>query len=421
MDTRHPDEGTIHAYVERQLPLAEQARVDAHVSSCAECAASVAEARGLIAAASRIVGALDDVPAKVIPARPVRRLPPWLAAAAVMVLAVGVSSVAVQRGLESRRDVSTMAADAAGEPQQAVAAESQASPMAPPVTPERSELSSAPTAATGAAPATRRDAGERRSGTVASAADPVRKAGVREEAVVLPAPAASAPPALPPAAADFSAAEERASASERATGAAAPIGRAATRMQAAAPSDAAALSLRQSEITITGRVMTADGSPLAGANVFVSSLNLSVGTDATGRYTLIVPPGEAQRDRLVVRARAIGYVPQEQLLRVPIGSQTADFELRRDGTQLTEVTITGGTTVAGEQPERTTRYEAAPGVIVELREFHAAARIPPARPGTNEYRWGDASGARQYVLSGPLAIAELERLAGRLGELRIVR
>jgi hypothetical protein len=89
----HPDEGTIQAYVEGQLPAAELERVAAHVAACAECSDRVAETRGIVAAASRIVSALDDVPAHVIPARRTRRLPPWAAAAAGLLLVVGVTSV----------------------------------------------------------------------------------------------------------------------------------------------------------------------------------------------------------------------------------------------------------------------------------------------------------------------------------------
>jgi hypothetical protein len=58
----HPDEGTIHAWLDDALDAAAAARVAAHVRDCAECAARVAEARGLIAGASRVVAALDDVP-----------------------------------------------------------------------------------------------------------------------------------------------------------------------------------------------------------------------------------------------------------------------------------------------------------------------------------------------------------------------
>ena len=64
---QHPDEGTIHAWLDGALAPAEAKRIEEHVASCESCGAAVAEARGLIAAASRILTALDDVPAGVIP------------------------------------------------------------------------------------------------------------------------------------------------------------------------------------------------------------------------------------------------------------------------------------------------------------------------------------------------------------------
>ena len=59
-DNVHPDEGTIHAWLDDALTAEESARIEEHVSSCASCAAAVAEARGLIAGASRVVAMLDD-------------------------------------------------------------------------------------------------------------------------------------------------------------------------------------------------------------------------------------------------------------------------------------------------------------------------------------------------------------------------
>lgn len=66
---RHLDEGTIHTWLDGALPPDESQRAEAHVAACETCAAAVAEARGLIAASSRILGTLDDVPAGVIPGR----------------------------------------------------------------------------------------------------------------------------------------------------------------------------------------------------------------------------------------------------------------------------------------------------------------------------------------------------------------
>src|SRR4051812_25492127 len=64
----HLDEGTIHAWLDGALPPDESARIEAHTKECAECAALVAEARGFVAGASRIVSSLDVVRGNVIPA-----------------------------------------------------------------------------------------------------------------------------------------------------------------------------------------------------------------------------------------------------------------------------------------------------------------------------------------------------------------
>ena len=107
----HLDEGTIHAWLDGELPPDESARVESAVDSCPECAALVAEARGLIAASSRILSSLDAVPAGVIPgssanvdqlaALRARRKAasrhwwrdPRFAAAASLILVAGVSSL----------------------------------------------------------------------------------------------------------------------------------------------------------------------------------------------------------------------------------------------------------------------------------------------------------------------------------------
>jgi hypothetical protein len=96
----HPDEGLIHAWLDGELDPAEAARVEALVESDAEWAAAAAEARGLIAASSRIAATLDRVPANVIPGaprakpavQPASRQWVWRAAA---VLAVMVGSAVV--------------------------------------------------------------------------------------------------------------------------------------------------------------------------------------------------------------------------------------------------------------------------------------------------------------------------------------
>jgi len=63
---QHPDEGSIHAWLDGELDPSEAALLDEHVRGCTECGARVAEARGLMAGASRVIGQLDVTPARLI-------------------------------------------------------------------------------------------------------------------------------------------------------------------------------------------------------------------------------------------------------------------------------------------------------------------------------------------------------------------
>src|ERR1700760_1699827 len=107
---QHLDEGTAHAWLDGALPADEAARIEAHVATCDECSALVAEARGLIAGSSRIVSTLDVVRGDVVPkpkpaSRPlwnVLRLSPSRAALAATLLIAVASLLVVRRAPTSR-------------------------------------------------------------------------------------------------------------------------------------------------------------------------------------------------------------------------------------------------------------------------------------------------------------------------------
>jgi hypothetical protein len=135
---QHLEEGTIHAWLDGALPSDDAAHVEEHVEHCAECAAMVADARGLIAGASRIVSALDIVPGGVLPkstttavAAPPRsvwrslHLTPFRAALAASLM-VAAGSLFVLRGSRQPVAVSSKFEHPAGVP-----AASLPAPMAP--------------------------------------------------------------------------------------------------------------------------------------------------------------------------------------------------------------------------------------------------------------------------------------------------
>jgi putative zinc finger protein len=105
---QHLDEGTIHAWLDGALAGDEAADVAKHVAECGDCAAMVAEARGIIVAAGSIISALDGVRSGVIPTpKPVvagqgslwrrLRLTPGRAALAATLLVAVASLLTVRR------------------------------------------------------------------------------------------------------------------------------------------------------------------------------------------------------------------------------------------------------------------------------------------------------------------------------------
>jgi hypothetical protein len=100
---QHPDEGMIHAWIDGALDAETVRDLETHLASCEECARMAAEARGLVAASSRILTALDNVPARVIPVAgghakpgpviPRWRTPFWMRTAAAVVIVAGVSAL----------------------------------------------------------------------------------------------------------------------------------------------------------------------------------------------------------------------------------------------------------------------------------------------------------------------------------------
>ena len=117
----HLDEAAAHAFVDGAYPDADAARVVLHLRECPACAALVADARGLVAAAAGVLRKLDDGPAAIagvtpVAARPTdgglgrgrpvaRRMPPSAlraAAAALIVAGLGGGAYVAARAPQVR-------------------------------------------------------------------------------------------------------------------------------------------------------------------------------------------------------------------------------------------------------------------------------------------------------------------------------
>jgi len=94
----HVDEGTLHAYLDGELPSTERAAVEAHLADCAACRGNLTEERSLRERASAVLGSARPTERPAPPLDQLRREPkrsPWrvrrsFAWAASIALALGV-------------------------------------------------------------------------------------------------------------------------------------------------------------------------------------------------------------------------------------------------------------------------------------------------------------------------------------------
>jgi hypothetical protein len=199
---QHLDEGSIHSWLDGALSADEAAQVEAHVTDCPKCEAAVAEARGFIAASSRILTALDHVPAGVVPAARSGKWhnrAAWRAAAAVLVVAVG--SLVVVRNSDRKPALATASSDTIGVPNaaatqpQGVGPPPEAAPMRELQIPAAVAPSTRRAVASGAAAPGKPTAEADFSGKgVSSAAQPKVIARSQVEGAATLAPQSAAPP-----------------------------------------------------------------------------------------------------------------------------------------------------------------------------------------------------------------------------------
>jgi len=94
----HVDEGTLHAYLDGELPPAERTALETHIADCASCRATLTEERALRERASAVLGSARPAERPAPPLEQLRREPkrsPWrvrrsFAWAASIALALGV-------------------------------------------------------------------------------------------------------------------------------------------------------------------------------------------------------------------------------------------------------------------------------------------------------------------------------------------
>ncbi len=92
---------------------------------------------------------------------------------------------------------------------------------------------------------------------------------------------------------------------------------------------------------LTGKVTSEFGQSLQGANVYITEMAVSVGTNEQGDYTITIPAARVNGQQVNLRVRSVGFQPQVRPVRITAGSQTFNFVMRQDVNRLDEIIVTG--------------------------------------------------------------------------------
>jgi len=156
--------------------------------------------------------------------------------------------------------------------------------------------------------------------------------------------------------------------------------------------------------TITGAVTSDQGQQLPAANVFITELNISVGTNEQGRYTITLPAARVRGQSVVIRVRSIGFQPGQQTITLNPGAQTVNFALKADVNRLQEVVVTGvtGATERAKVPFTVSRVDSADMPVLAVNPLsQLQGKVPGANISSPSGRPGTAP---QVILRGPTSI-----------------
>jgi TonB-linked SusC/RagA family outer membrane protein len=166
---------------------------------------------------------------------------------------------------------------------------------------------------------------------------------------------------------------------------------------------------QQGAAVVTGRVTAEDGTPLPGANVYITEMSISVGTSSAGVYTINVPAARVSGQTVQLRVRSVGFAPQVQPVTLRAGSQTFNFSLKRDALRLSEVVVTG-VSAATEQIRTPFTVQKVDTTMMPVVGTSMVSQLQGKVPGANITSASGRPGASPVILMrGPTSINATNR------------
>jgi TonB-linked SusC/RagA family outer membrane protein len=159
----------------------------------------------------------------------------------------------------------------------------------------------------------------------------------------------------------------------------------------------AATAARAQGVTITGRVTSDAGTPLASASVFLDGMSTGTLTRDDGRYTIVVPAARVNNQAASLVARLIGYKSVAVPVTLSPGTITHDFVLPANPLRLGEVVILGEGTFSTAEKLGNVRNHVDSTLISRSNESNVVESLAGKAPNVEVTSSSGEPGAGAYI------------------------
>jgi TonB-linked SusC/RagA family outer membrane protein len=153
----------------------------------------------------------------------------------------------------------------------------------------------------------------------------------------------------------------------------------------------------QEGATISGRVTSEAGAPLASASVFIDGLNVGSVTRDDGQYSFTVPAARVQGQAVSLTARLLGYKANTAQITLRSGAITQDFRLAPNPLRLGEVVVTGAGTVTQAEKLGNVRNAVDAEEILKSNESNVVQALAAKAPNVEVTQSSGEPGASSYI------------------------
>lgn len=155
--------------------------------------------------------------------------------------------------------------------------------------------------------------------------------------------------------------------------------------------------LAQQPVTLSGKVTSAAGQPLASAGVIIEQLGAGAVTRSDGSYTILIPGARVPSGPVTVTARLVGYKARSAQVDLSSGTSVQDFTLADNPLQLGEIVVTGAGTVSEVEKLGTGRSSVDSQAIVRSNEPNIVNALAAKAPNVEVTSSSGDPGASSFI------------------------